>query len=839
MSVQFRCPCGASLRSNESLAGKKVKCPKCGKQLQIKQSPSESVPDQSNREAIKPIKPRQEPVGRQEQSDWESTPDSFPASSFPANSFPTSSLPADPFPTTMNTGRSPMLPQKSPMKAFSKPNWLWIALPVGALALAGGIFAAFTMNRNSSIEGAFRASPPAAQNTSSASPVPSTATGSDGNIGTSNAATNTPTPAGISGAVGPEVSKIANPAIQLAEEFATHGRQGSSSLALGMIAIEDFEKRLKDAPTASWEAIVKRLEPPKVMNHLKSKSLESTPLDEGFRHWRVLGETVFQNQPAVLVRYYSDPEYPHQLIGSSQKLQDVTKVMSLDEFKQAASDLVSYNAKDRNRIPPSSTPDTFGFLPPRFGYLMLILESNSDKPRIVDVVNVLGQVPMSQIAGSIYLADWQVVEIGFGSESEYKKRLEKANAVGRKAFSIYGTVPKTPDLSMGPEIVSTPGLWFRPPENFSPDFREQVNKSVTEWVSKQEPSRTKSLAGIANALDQSSSDTGGLIAEFHKQYPGDPGADLAVISFAMTSIEPRMPEALLPVIDQSAETLHKTFQDAFMLYVRGLVQEAKGDQAASSKFMQQANQSGFVSMRMLRKPFERAIKDADKDRAIAALKQIGAYWSKGDLDKSSNVEGQFSHLWDIARDKANQVNGDLVQRDAISGGLGRRNPGNNPESSPLGSMAPRGMQPGASRGGGDPSVPPQSASGPFNREPGFAGPGAPSGPGGPSGPGARGPGGRPGPFGGNPSGPSSPSASSPSANVQFVLQSKSPMDPNAILGKLKEKLSAGNFQMSSSGNNATITLGFAGPLEDAVKAVDFGKVIKQDQATRTITVELP
>ena len=148
-------------------------------------------------------------------------------------------------------------------------------------------------------------------------------------------------------------------------------------------------------------------------------------------------------------------------------------------------------------------------------------------------------------------------------------------------------------------------------------------------------------------------------------------------------------------------------------------------------------------------------------------------------------------------------------------------------------MAPRGMQPGGSRGGGDPSVPPQSASGPIRREPGFAGPGVAGGPGGPSAPGG-GFGGRPGPFGGNPPGPSTPGA-----NVQFVLQSKSPMDPNAILGKLKEKLRAGNFQMSTSGNNATITLGFAGPLEEAVKAVDFGKVIKQDQATRTITVELP
>jgi len=834
MSVQFRCPCGASLRSNESLAGKKVKCPKCGKQLQIKQSSSESVPAQSTGPTSKPIS---EPVGRQEQSDWESTPSSFPASSFPASSFPANTFPAS------NPSRSAIHPKNSFSKSSSKPNWLWIALPVGALALVGGIVVAVTMNRNSTIEGAFRASQPDTPSTSSPAPTSLTSTasgensGTAGSIGSSNASANTSTSGAISGAVGPEVSKIDNPTNKLAEEFASYGRQGSASLALGMIAIEDFEKRLKDGPTASWEAIIKKLEPPEVMNHLKSKSLESTPLDEGFRHWRVLGETVFQNQPAVLVRYYSDPEYPHQLTGSSQKLQNITKVMSLEEFKQAASDLVLYNARNRDRAPAPSTPDTLGFLPPRFGYLMLILESNSDKPRIVDVVNVLGQVPMSQIAGSIFLDNWQVVEIGIGSESEFRKRLEKANAVGRKAFSIYGTVPKTPDLSTGFEIVSTPGLWFRPPENVSPDFREQVNKSVTEWVSKQEPSRTKSLAGIANALDQSSSDTASLIAEFHKQYPGDPGADLAVISFAMTSIEPRMPEALLPVIDQSAETLHKTFHDAFMLYVRGLVHEVKGDQAASSKFMQQANQSGFVAMRMLRKPFEKAIEDADKDGAIAALKQIGAYWSKGDLDKSSNAEGQFSHLWDIAKDKANQVNGDLVQRDAISGGLGRRNPGNNPESAPLGSMAPRGMQPGGSRGGGDPSVPPQSASGPIRREPGFAGgPGAAGGTGGPGGPSAPGGGfgGRPGPFGGNPPGPSTPGA-----NVQFVLQSKSPMDPNAILGKLKEKLRAGNFQMSTSGNNATITLGFAGPLEEAVKAVDFGKVIKQDQATRTITVELP
>ena len=174
--------------------------------------------------------------------------------------------------------------------------------------------------------------------------------------------------------VGPEITTANSPALKLAEEFAKVARQGNADLALRMIAHEDFEKRLKDGQTASWEAIMKSLDATKVFSHLRSKSLEGTPLDEGFRHWRVLGETVHDGQPAVLVRYYSDPEYPRQLIRNSDNMLDLTQVISMDEFKSHAKDLVLYNAKGRNRNAPPSIPDTHGFLPPRFGYLLLVLE---------------------------------------------------------------------------------------------------------------------------------------------------------------------------------------------------------------------------------------------------------------------------------------------------------------------------------------------------------------------------------------------------------------------------------------------------------------------------------
>ncbi|MBM3964992.1 MAG: hypothetical protein FJ308_07960 [Planctomycetes bacterium] len=325
--------------------------------------------------------------------------------------------------------------------------------------------------------------------------------------------------------------------------------------------------------------------------------------------------------------------------------------------------------------------------------MMLILDNSGSQPKIVDIVSVLGQVPMSQIAGHIFLRDYQVIQIGSWSEAEFKKRLDKANAVGRKAFSFYGTVSNTTDPTQTQETIQSPPLWFREPENLGPDFKGQSNKTINDWLASHEPSRTTRLIKVANALNQSSSDASASIGELKRQYPGDPGADLAVISFAMTALEPRLPEVNLNLIDQSAESLWKTFNDPFMLFVRGLVQQAKGDQAASDRFMLQASQAGFVAMRMLRQPFEKAVQSGDKEATVATLKQIGDYWStKANLDKASNAEGQFENLWTTAKNKADGINSHLVQRDAISGGLGRRDPGKNPESSSIGSAAPPGLQ---------------------------------------------------------------------------------------------------------------------------------------------------
>ena len=800
MSVQFRCPCGASLRSNASMAGKKVTCPKCGKGLMIKGQQAETI------EPNEPKRPK-----APEPSLAPETYDPFPSQA-PTQSYASPSL------------GGPMVnrPKKAARKA---PAWL-VPVALGALAILGAAAGYALFGPKASISSAFRPAENASKDPSGATqrasePSPPGATsgaksGANGGAG--------PEQGFVAFAsLGPEKSTSSSPAIQVAEEFIGFARKGQSDRAVKMIAPEDFDKRQKDGASASWEAIMKDLEAPRVLNHMVSGSLESTPLNDSFRHWRVLGETEYQGEPAVLLRYYSDPEYPRELITGSgrfdqpAKLEKLAKTMTFDEFNAVAEDLI-YGTKSSQVGVTPDRPETLGFLPPRFGYVMLILEPTAQRPKVVDIVNVLGQVPMSQIAGAIYLKSWQVISTGGGSESEYKARLDKAARIGKKAFSIYGTVPGPADSTLAPQLLSGPELWYRWPKekNAGKDpFEETIEKSLNEWLSNQTASRTTRLVQIAQSLQTKPELAPEWINKFRDAHAGDPGADLAVISFAMTSIEPRMPESLLGVIDDSAERLYKTFNDPFMLYVRALVQQARGDSAGAQKRLAEANRAGFISMRMLREPFEEALKREDKPSVMAALKQIAKYWSQADLDKSGSYVPQFRDAWNVAKQNAEGVNSDLVQRDPISGGLGRRGPT-------------------SSRGGGDPRQPPTDRPG------GQAGPGGPAGPGGASVPG------RPSNLNGERTRPGSPGGFGPappaiegSRSVRFVIQTKTSADFAAILEKLKQKLGTGNFQMSASGNSATITLGFEGPFQEAVTAVDFGKVTKQDEASRTITVEAP
>jgi len=203
MALQFRCPCGASLRSSESIAGKKITCPKCGRQLQIKPAPAETPQENS------PLDPL----------DWNSQANTFPSA--PSNRSKWSISPAK--------------------KSVGIPMGLWIAAGVGSLALVAGISAVLVMSRQPSMSTAFRPSEVTSPNTTNAM-------SSSSNSNTGNGTTQSIEL--ISGMAGSEITNATSPTLKLAEEFANHVWQGSSYGAFGMIADEDFDKRFKDGPSA-------------------------------------------------------------------------------------------------------------------------------------------------------------------------------------------------------------------------------------------------------------------------------------------------------------------------------------------------------------------------------------------------------------------------------------------------------------------------------------------------------------------------------------------------------------------------------------------------------------
>ncbi|XZE44509.1 hypothetical protein SH467x_004118 [Pirellulaceae bacterium SH467] len=812
MPVQFQCPCGARLQANATISGKKVACPKCGKALLIKVPESE------------PLK---------ESNPWDAMP------TFPDN---------PPYKGVAST-HARLAPYGNPVKKpFPTTLVLLIGLVVGGFVFLGSAAGlVYYLFRDPSLAGSFlpveinsdvtsaesvvvAPTPNSTRSTTSTAESEETidASGKEttptlifrGNRVHDGAYTLAKSDGGEMGmpklpfswglSASAEtytlIPTVGLTSLEIAEKFANYAKQGWSNAAIRMMSERRFDKRQLEGPTPSYEAIMQHVPGGKALVHFSTKLFESTPYDDRFRHWRVLGESKFMGQPAVLLRYYADPDSPLKRFISYDKLEKDIKVITLEELQQAAPEL-KFPVQGRKQGRDSQFPDTFTFLPPRFGYMLLVLEPEEDGLHLVDLVNVMGQVPLSQVCASIFLQDWRVTLNGPSGRPNNAELLKRAEKEGKMERSIYGSSPRQEHRSITHEWIPTPRLWYLPP---APEDALELDESeqwLKDWIAERPESRTVHLVKIPHALERDSAEAAHLIAEFQRHHPGDPGADLAVMTFVMTPLQPRLPESLLPVIDQSATRLYETYRDPMMLYVRALVHEAKGDWPASERFLKQASAEGFLATRTVMAPYEKAIDRGDKETALAALREISAYWATAALNRTSEMTDQISNAWARAQNLADRSGGgdsasnsSEAAKDTPEGWKqtrervkARRNRDNSPPQT-----RPDYIDPQMSAGFGDESTRKLGAGSPQSSVPaGGAG------------------------------------------KVLFIIQSKSRFDPNSLVQKLTTRLGTKNHQMSGSGNAARITVGFSGSLDEAAAAVDFGKVIAKDIPSRTITVELP
>jgi hypothetical protein len=242
----------------------------------------------------------------------------------------------------------------------------------------------------------------------------------------------------------------------------------------------------------------------------------------------------------------------------------------------------------------------------------------------------------------------------------------------------------------------------------------------------------------------------------------------------------------------------------------------------------------------LRERFDKmkAVAEEERQKKLAEEERARQELAKQEEERKAKEAAEQERQRQLAEDakakaaaqkEAGETAGDnaLPAQAPLAGGPGRGGFG------PGFGRPPIGM--GANRNGAEPfpSSGPPNASGPSN-ERNTALPGGP--PPGFGQPPTAGP-----TPGRNPAGPQTgPQGPPPSLgpSVTIVITGSGNLDVTPYLEKLKAALKTGNYQVSQSGNEATIKLGFAGDLKAVSDAIDFGKVESSDPAKRELRVKV-
>ncbi|MGN6545218.1 MAG: hypothetical protein ACTHK7_09235, partial [Aureliella sp.] len=391
MKIRFQCECGKTLQVSSSAAGKWITCPNCGTAVHVPESPTAQPLD------ALPIPESPAPA----------TP-SFTPPSFPPQTF-----------ASPNMSPAAWAPPRQPSRGFGPLVWI-VSSVLGIAVVCLCAVGIWSLLDSGGVEDAFV---PVAGN--ALPPAGGRAQADKGAAPSSNSEA-----AAVPAPVKPMDSAIADPMLRIAQEFAERASVPDSSGAMRLVDEKLFNKYLR-GPKGSAEAIEKRLTAKEVLGHFGKRSFESTPGNAALRHWQVLGKSVYEDQPAVVVRYYAEPQPPRKFINRDEVLETLVPLISFDEFIGSAGDLFKERRKgDFGSVHEPARPDTAGIMPPRAGYMLLLFEQADGEYKLCDLVNLMGQVRLSRAAGKAFLKDYEVFVHGMAKPPEFK--------VDKVSLSIFG-----------------------------------------------------------------------------------------------------------------------------------------------------------------------------------------------------------------------------------------------------------------------------------------------------------------------------------------------------------------------------------------------------------------
>lgn len=746
MGISIRCECGRKLNLADKLAGRQIVCPDCGDVLTVPNRKSASAPPEP---------------GRKQRRPQQSAP--------PRTNTPPPQRPGKrERPTTRPRPKNRQRNRKS--NTNLKPI---VAGVVGLALLAGGgvlVTKSGLLESKPASDGLTLTTPPT-NTTSTVSGSPSNTSGVPANANYA--------PSSL------QLSESDDPTLQLANDFVGLAAASRTKDAVKLINRDALQARI-DSPAGSEAAQSKRLPLDKMLNNFSGYTLEGTPVNGVVRHWRVIGATTYEGQTAALVRYFSEPKRPDQLLGQEDFLAKLIPLMTFEEFSAAAgavfvpSDL---RPGDYDRRVPQ-WPNANGFTTPRVGYLLLCCENVAGQMQITDLANPMAKLRFSRAAGVLYLRDWRVTGFGISKEKIKAEPIQ---------VSIFGELPLD-GIDQGVEIDRAAA--FR--EYKDPSQGEVKIGPVLEQF---HGIRAHRLNYLNFYLRSNATGLQTAIDEFRGDYPDDLGADLALVSLAMVPDEIRIGGNSAAIIGDAADRLYQSWRDPYLRYVQWLAAEAQADESGANRYLQEARLGGFETAEMHLRLITKAAEAKDKSKAIAALRQLSNYWDPNAPEPSPEKLSRIKRKWDRLADRLSSADG----RGTTIGDRMRQS-GRDRAMSRIGKGPPSGMgqgrRPGGNRGnfGGPP--------------PGFGQSQQRSGSG------------RSGP----------PPMTGPTIIVEIKLNGTRGLMPK--INELAKAIGSNQHQYSRSNDVAKATFRYTGSAQSVADKITFGTVTETDETARKVFVTI-
>jgi hypothetical protein len=333
----------------------------------------------------------------------------------------------------------------------------------------------------------------------------------------------------------------------------------------------------------------------KVIQRLMASPIDSYSTFENSvgSNWSIVGMHRGANGSGILLRYFFEPlSKKSELSGVDDWVGLSQNVLGFDEFNQVTNGIFSEQASDASAdLSPNESQTSIDFptslFTPRFGYMVLLIDSDSKGLSCSDIVSLPGEVRIS----SLGVDGPPMIRDVFG---EYQSVSE--GSMARLLFFGQDRDPEASTIDIRRFVAS-------------------INKD-----------RARRLAEIAECSQRDPRSISACMSRFRKEFPDDFGADSLLISLWFTHHQDKKMTASFEDFGRSfVESAHRLYMrtnDPLLLEVKSRVYFAHGKLHDAEKCLKDAETSNYKSLFMIQRRIRESSNARDKERLINYLAQF-------------------------------------------------------------------------------------------------------------------------------------------------------------------------------------------------------------------------